>query len=163
MLPLQKREIWVWCLQLSPVSSNCSSELDQRLLLPAFVPSSAPLKCQQTRWLCRCRRGGLTASHAGHADWAAVEQPATRWVSPLPRCCSSHHGSGLKQQRCHEINRKQIHLQLPRLAKGHAGSLFRASSCRCCREDREPLWELGALLGCGHGCHSPLWRPLGLL
>lgn len=84
-------------------------------------------------------------------------------MSPLPRCCSSHHSSGLKQQRCHEINRKQIHLQLPQLAKGHPGSLFRASSCRCCREDREPLWELGALLGRGHGCHSPLWRPLGLL
>lgn len=67
-------------------------------------------------------------------------------MSPLGCCCSSHQGSGLKQQHCHEINRKQIHLQLPWLAQGHADCLFQASSCRCCQEDKKPCWELRALL-----------------
>lgn len=75
-----------------------------------------------------------------------MEQSAIHWVSSLGCCCSSHQGSGLKQQHCHEINRKQIHLQLPWLAQGHADCLFQTSSCQCCQEDRKPCWELRALL-----------------
>lgn len=76
-------------------------------------------------------------------------------MSPRGCCCSSHQGSGLKQQRCHEINRKQIHLQLPWLTQGHADCLFQTSSCRCCQESRKPCWELRALLGYWDG-YPPL-------
>lgn len=83
-----------------------------------------------------------------------MEQSAVHWVSPLGCCCSSHQGSGLKQQHCHEINRKQIHLQLPWLAQGHAG-YSKPAAANAARQTGKPCWGLRALLGYWDG-YPPL-------
>lgn len=50
--PPQQKGTGILHLRFRPISSSCSSERDKRLLFLAFVPFAAPLKCQQTRWLC---------------------------------------------------------------------------------------------------------------